>query len=296
MSMSTEIDITAEASTEARLLALRRPIWIGYPRAQVILQQMDDIFHHPKTHRMPNLAVIGETNNGKTMLLNAFVRRHTPTAEEQIEKPTLPILMLQAPPEPHEGRLYSDILTRLFSHAGARETAEAKLQRIRLLLTNLETKVIILDEFQNALAGTGAKLRRFLNGIKYLGNELMLPIVVAGTPETLNVLQSDPQISNRFEPAFLPKWPFDDDYLRLLATIEPKLGLKVRSKLHDAKIARALHQESEGTIGELMKLLQLLAKDAITSGKESITSDMVQRDHLEKIGWKPPSVRNRYDR
>lgn len=291
-------DETTDAvpTTESRLLALKRPFWIGYPRVQAISQQMEEIFNHPKMHRMPNLAIIGETNNGKTMLLNTFCRRHAPTEDAYLEHPTLPILMLQAPPEPNEGRLYADILTMLFSHAGARETADAKLQRIRMLLTNLETKMIILDEFQNALAGTGARLRRFLNGIKYLGNELSIPIVVAGTPETLNVLQSDPQIANRFEPAFLPKWDLDEDYLRLLATIEPQLSLKHRSKLHAPVIAQRLHEESEGTIGELMKLLQALAKDAILSGGETITQEMVQRGYLKTLGWKPPSLRNRYER
>lgn len=281
---------------ESRLQAIKRPFWIGYPRAQAISQQMEEIFNHPKMHRMPNMAIIGETNNGKTMLLKTFCRRHTPDEQAYLEHPTLPVLMLQAPPEPNEGRLYADILTMLFSSAGARETADSKLQRIRMLLTNLETRMIILDEFQNALAGTGARLRRFLNGIKFLGNELSIPIIVAGTPETLNVLQSDPQIANRFEPAFLPKWTLDEEYLRLLATIEPKLGLKHRSKLHDPIIAQRLHEESEGTIGELMKLLQKLAKDAITAGSETITKEMVQRGYLNSLGWKSPSIRNRYER
>jgi len=281
---------------ESRLQAIKRPFWIGYPRVQTIIQQMEEVFNHPQMHRMPNLAIIGDTNNGKTMLLKTFCRRHAPVDYANIERPTLPILMLQTPPEPNEGRLYADILIQLFSSAGAREAADSKLQRIRMLLTNLETKMIILDEFQNALAGSGARLRRFLNGIKYLGNELSIPIVVAGTPETLNVLQSDPQIANRFEPAFLPKWDLGEDYLRLLATIEPKLGLKNKSKLHSSVIARRLHEESEGTIGELMRLLQLLAKDAMVSGVEIINEEMVQRGHLKTLGWKPPSLRNRYER
>lgn len=281
---------------DERLQTLKRPVWIGYPRVQMILQKMDEIFEHPKMHRMPNMAIIGETNNGKTMLLQTFCRRHTPSEEAYLEHPTLPVLMLQAPPEPNEGRLYADILTRLFSRVGSRETPDAKLQRIRMLLTNLETKMIILDEFQNALAGTGARLRRFLNGIKYLGNELSIPIVVSGTPETLNVLQSDPQIANRFEPVFLPKWELDGDFLRLLATIEVRLSLRHESKLHEMLIAQRLYDESEGTIGELMKLLQLLAKDAITTGREVINQEMVQHDYLKKLGWKPPSIRNRYER
>lgn len=285
---------TLPLTLDERLVQLKRPFWIGYPRAQTILQQMEDVFLHPKMHRMPNLAVIGETNNGKTMLLKTFYRRHQPDEANFLAKPTLPILMLQAPPEPDEGRLYADILAKLFSKAGTREPAESMLQRIRLLLSNLDTRMIILDEFQHTLAGTGRRLRRFLNSIKYLGNELQIPIVVAGTPETLNVLQSDPQVANRFEPQYLPKWALDEDYLRLLATIEPKLGLANASQLHVPRIATRLYDESEGTIGELMKLLHKLSEKAMRTGSERISEDMVSHEQIQAIGWRAPSIRNRY--
>src|SRR3569833_820371 len=104
---------TADVEVADRINALNNPFWIGYPRAKEILQKMEDIFQHPKMHRMPNLALIGETNNGKTILLNRFYRQHAPSEEAYIEKPTLPILMLQAPPEPNEGRLYAEILNKL---------------------------------------------------------------------------------------------------------------------------------------------------------------------------------------
>lgn len=289
---------TAELLIEERIENLKRPVWIGYPKAKEILAKLDELFHYPTMHRMPNLAIIGETNNGKTMLLNSFYRSHSPddatllTGEQNTE---LPILKMQSPPEPNENRLYSDILLRLFSSASTRESTESKLQRIKILLTNLNTKMIILDEFQNALAGTGNRLRRFLNAIKYLGNELQIPIVVAGTPETLNVLQADPQIKNRFEPVFLHKWEFDKEFLRLLATFEDRwLPLQQPSKLHQQKIAKHLYDECEGTIGELTKLLQLLAREAIRSGSEAITEDMVSHDHLKQLGWRSPSIRNSY--
>ena len=288
----------AELSIEERIDNLKKPIWVGYPKAQQILTKLDELFNYPTMHRMPNLAIIGETNNGKTMLLNAFYRSHSPddaalmSGEQNTE---LPVLKMQSPPEPNENRLYSDILLRLFSSASTRESTESKLQRIKILLTNLNTRMIILDEFQNALAGTGNRLRRFLNAIEYLGNELQIPIVVAGTPETLNVLQADPQIKNRFEPVFLHKWDFDNEFLRLLATFETRwLPLQQPSKLHQQKIAKRLYDECEGTIGELSRLLQLLALEALRSGSETITEELLSYERLKKLGWKSPSVRNNY--
>jgi hypothetical protein len=71
-----------------------------------------------------------------------------------------------------------------------------------------------------------ANQRHFLNVIKYLGNELQIPIVAAGTHDAFNAVQSDPQLSNRFEPALLRRWALTDEYLRLLASFEVALPLE----------------------------------------------------------------------
>lgn len=279
---------------ERRIRALHERVWIGYARAIHIRDTMESLLNYPKTHRMPNMAIIGETNNGKTTLLESFWRRHKPSDDPSVEKPQLPVLMVQTPPEPDEARLYNAMLEKLFAAGSAREPADAKLRRLRIILSELSTKMIVLDEFQHALAGNPTKLRRFFNGLKYLGNELQIPLVAVGTPEVLNALQADPQISNRFEPYYLPKWRQGEEFLRLLASVEKVIALQQPSQLHqEAKAARLL-QECEGTIGELMKLVRLLAEQAIRSGAECITVEALSDKNLLQLGWRRPSIRSRY--
>ena len=62
--------------TADRIERIRRPRWIGYTRAKQLLDKLDDLLTHPKTHRMPNLLIVGDTNAGKTMLANRFVQLH----------------------------------------------------------------------------------------------------------------------------------------------------------------------------------------------------------------------------
>ena len=96
------------------------------------------------------------------------------------------------------------MLTELFADAAGpeREPAEAKLRRVSLILKNLQTKIILIDEFGFFQAGTPVKQRKLLNALKFLGNELQIPTVIAAVPETLNLLQSDEQVANRFDPVF----------------------------------------------------------------------------------------------
>lgn len=283
-------------TNEQRIYNLQKRVWVGYSRATEIRAALETLLKYPKTHRMPNVAIIGETNNGKTMLIENFLRKNNPPPDPNAENVTLEILMVQVPPEPDEGRLYNAMLERLWSPGSMKEPTDSKLQRLKLLLFRLETKMLVFDEFQHAIAGNATKQRRFLNAIKYLGNELQIPIVALGTPEALNALQSDPQIANRFEPMYLPKWKLDTDLFRLLFSIEPKLGLKNPSNLAARNMARLILDASEGTIGEIMKLLRVLAIYAIKSGDERITEDMLKEPKLRECGWVIPSMRNRYER
>lgn len=287
-----------EQEKQVERLAIRKreiyqPFWIGYTRAKEILDILEDLLHHPRSHRMPNAALIGDTNNGKTMLLNRFYDRNTPEPDPTAEQTEIPILMLQTPPAPDESRLYNSMLEKLYAPGAQREPADSKLYRLKSLLFSLETRMIILDEFQHAVAGTGNRQRRFLNGVKYLGNELRVPIVAAGTPEVRNALQADRQIANRFQPLELPRWEPDEEFLKLLATVEPRLRLRKPSKLVQPAIANRIHQETDGIIGEVVGLLQRLAARAVESGTERIVPGDFSKESLAEIHWQRPGRRGR---
>jgi len=118
--------------------------------------------------------------------------------------------------------------------------------------------------------------------------------VLAGIPEGLNALQIDGQIANRFEPVFLPKWRPGEEFDRLLLSMETVLPLKRRSTLAGATISRRIIEESEGLIGEMMRLIRLLAIQAIRDGSEQITADALAPERLRQLRWRRPSERARY--
>lgn len=284
---------------ELRILALKQPVWVGYARAVAIRQQMEDLLVHPRMHRMPNLALIGDSNNGKSMLLNNFARRHDMTLAKDYDVNSddirRAVFLFQAPPEPDEGRLYNRILTELTLSPGSpREPTESKLRRVSIILEKLQTQMILIDEFGFFQAGTPVKQRKLLNALKFLGNELQIPMVIAAVPETLNLLQSDQQVANRFEPVFLPRWKLDDEYRQLLATLEKTLRLKQPSNLSSEKSATRILDASDGIIGYMSDLLQLLAAAAIRSGEERITLEALSPTNLERVGWRHPGLRHRY--
>ena len=63
--------------------------------------------------------------------------------------------------------------------------------------------MIMIDELHNILAGANKQQLELLNMLRYLGNELKVPLVCFGTKDAYLAIQRDPQLENRFEPIVL---------------------------------------------------------------------------------------------
>ena len=262
---------TVELSKEARIDRIRSERWIGYTRAQNVLEKLEDLMTHPRGHRMPNLLLVGDTNNGKTMIDNRFYQKPPATESEDGQENILPVMMLQCPPVPDESRFYDSILEKLFAPYKPSDRPHKKQFQAIHLLTQLNTKVLILDEIHHIIAGNLTKQRHFLNTIKYLGNEMQIPIIGVGTKEAFHAIQTDPQLANRFEPEFLPRWKLNTEFLRLLISFERMLPLKKPSNLTEDKMSVKLLSMCEGVIGELAAVLRKTAVLAVKTDKEQIT-------------------------
>jgi hypothetical protein len=273
-------------SDPERIDRVRSARWIGYTRAKQVLAKLEALLTHPKQHRMPNLLLVGDTNNGKTLLVNRFEKLHPEREHPDGDRLSLPVLYIQAPPTPDEARFYNTILEKLGAPYRAADRIDRKqFQSIRIL-SKIETKMLIIDEVQHVIAGNQGRQRAFLNTIKYLGNELQIPIVGVGTKDAFNAIQTDPQLSNRFEPAILPRWEMGNEYLKLLASFERMMPLKKPSGLVENALALKVLSMSEGTIGEISSLLGKAAVKAIETGGECVSPKL-----LDSLDWTRPSER-----
>lgn len=275
-------------SENERINAVKKAKWIGYAQAKKVLSRIEDLMTYPTYHRMPNLLLVGDTNNGKTALLNRFYSLHEPYLKEEDSELVMPILIVQAPPEPDEKRFYNAILEKTGAPYRTTEKVEVRQQRVIYLLKKIKVKVLIIDEIHHVLAGTLSKQRLFLNVIKYLSNELQISMVCSGIRDAYNAIQTDTQLANRFEPIVLPRWSYDEEYLRLLASFESIIPLKEPSYLTEGEIAKKILLKSEGLIGEISTIIQRSAVLAIESGVEKITKSII-----DSIEYDAPSERKK---
>ena len=72
--LKTAAQSTAQLPNSERVARIRADRWIGYPRASAALEHLDTLLDWPKKQRMPNLLIVGQTNNGKSMIIEKFHR------------------------------------------------------------------------------------------------------------------------------------------------------------------------------------------------------------------------------
>ena len=251
-----------------RIAHVRADRWIGYTRATDALTRLEALFTWPSKQRMPNLLLIGPTNNGKSMIVEKFRRTHPPVSLEDRED--IPVLVVQMPSDPTVIRFYVAVLAAMGAPLRPRQRL-AELEQVALqLLRQVGVRLLVIDELHNVLSGTVPVRREFLNLLRFLGNELRIPLVGVGTRDAYLAIRADDQLENRFEPFTLPRWEVDQDTRTLLASFAASFPLRRRSDIADVEMATYLLTRSEGTIGELSRLLTDAAIAALDSGEECI--------------------------
>lgn len=277
----------ADMPDEQRILAIKTGTWISYTRAKQLLDQMEELFNHPRVIRMPNMLIVGSSNNGKTQILRRFEQNHKPDPNPDGEYSIIPVLFVESPGKPDIGMFYDNILEAVWQPYSIRAKESDKARKVKDVLRSIQLKVLMIDEIQHIIAGSQAKQREFRNTLKTLGNELQISIICAGVNEAFNAFNTDEQLSNRFEPEFLPKWNLDNEFGDLLESFERRLPLRKPSNLRgNPAIAQKVLWMSEGILGEIHEVLKRSATLAIKNKTEQITLAII-----EKIHWTQPSKR-----
>lgn len=285
---------------ESRIRRLNKPYWIGYDAALAARTKIERLLDMPYSDRITSCAIIAPSFNGKTSIFRNIQRRHNFLPEGYrhdvlSKRPNIqiPVFFVQAPPMPDEDRLLDAILRQLHMLGSPREPVEHKISRIQSMFAGLGVRLLEIDEFGFFQAGSPDKQRKALNGLKYLGNELRIPIALASVEEGLNILTSNSEISNRYPTVQLPKWHWTKAVTHsMLSSIELKLGLKESSHLGTEEMAKPLVVNSDGLLGHMHDLVKLLAEQAIKTGQEKITPEDLKPEALKKIGWTLPSLRH----
>jgi uncharacterized protein YjiS (DUF1127 family) len=268
-------DALAE-SIDERIYFIRSKRWIAYPKAIEILGHLNALLKHPRTTRMPSLAVYGDSGMGKSMLVEKFKDDYALSAREKPRGPKAKLLVVELAGRPNERRLFAQILAVLGAPQSPRATI-VELERTTVrLLRDLGVQVLVLDEIHNVLAASWREQRVVFNTLRYLSNELKLSLVCFGIMEARQAINGDVQLARRFDSVSLPRWMAGKEFEQLVLAIIRNLPLKEPSVL-TVKGLRRILQTSDGVSARIFRMLNDVAIEAIETGVERITDEALER-------------------
>lgn len=267
-----------EMPDNERLKFLRQERWLGYPAAEAIMCEVNDLLQGARQTRPLSYLILADANNGKTTLIEKFLERYGEAYVEDDGTPNRPVIAIQAPPIADSRALTLQLLVATV--APFRKSASTVSLRMDLIdhLRYLKTKMIIVDEFHSLISGGPKAQRQVMNTLKFISNELRISVVGFGTKSAAGVLHADPQYASRFEVLHLPQWNLDENFQSLLKGFEMVLPLREASKLYAPELATLIYEVSGGNLGNVRMALIELASQAIKAGDERITVDLVKRN------------------
>ena len=285
--LSPEASALAILPSTERIARLKMERWIGYTRAHQALAKLEELLlDEPGKLRPQNLLIVGPSNNGKTMIAEKFHRAHPQRISDDGEHEVIPVLMMQMPADATVNRFYTALLMKLNTPVGFHGRYNVREVLTLQLMRTVGVRILIIDEVHNLLGAAANRQRELLNMLRFIGNELRIPIVCLGIRDAYLAIRSDDQLENRFHPLLLPSWELGDEFARLMASFETVLPLREPSNLSTSPLLELILSRSEGTIGEITALLNSATAAALLHGEERISCTAIER-----ANYHPPSVR-----
>jgi hypothetical protein len=141
--------------------------------------------------------ILGDPGCGKSFLLETVQRKHPELFTRR--KTEIPMICIDSPPDIAAGAFYSDLLEALGDKCPDEGTPKALRRRLKKLVKNLNTRVIGIDEAHDFLPSSGlTPTSKAVKTIKWLMNNTKVPLVLAGKPNTKDLLDIDDQLESRF--------------------------------------------------------------------------------------------------
>ncbi len=264
---------------QQRIRAIRSERWVSYPRVQKAIQILERILDHPRTTRMPSIAIFGDSGMGKTMLMQKFCADHPPGVDAETERHRMPVLALQMTSRPGERRFYAQILDALGApHNPGARIVDAERSALNLLRA-AQIQILVIDEVHNILSGSYREQRTMLKHAE---------VHQQRSQGVSRLLRSDGSARShtRRRATGAPVRCLDDAALvrgrnfRRAGPRHPAQSAYAGKKRPDGKGVETIFLTTDGITARIFRMMNALAMAAIESGLERITDEAV-------LAWTP---------
>jgi Cdc6-like AAA superfamily ATPase len=239
------------------------------------------------------LAITGESGTGKTSVLSEFAALHPSTRSKSGME--VPILRATVPSGPTVKSLAGVMLAALHDTDSEWGTENEKSSRLRVLMKNTGTRMVMIDEFQHFHdRGKRRIMHHVADWLKVLIDDTKTTLIVAGLPRCLDVIGGNEQLDRRFlAPIQLPRFSWTDpeqreEFLGILGTFNEEIGKSYDLPIMDTdEMAFRFFCATGGLIGLLTKLLRQAIRTADTENTRKICLEDLNAAHKRAMASRP---------
>ncbi len=271
-----------DRTLDDRAAYIQAPRWIGHRIAMHAHERLDDLLARPPALRTRGMMLVGPYANGKTMIAERFAIKHLRNADTQR------VWVVQTREGAGLAHFYASILQALRAPTGNGRDVGRKGEQIDHLFGALKPRILIFDEFHNALRGRVRDVEAVFAFLRRIGRQFDISPVLIGEVAVYDFINETSEMASRFDLHAVPRWQYDEDFLTLLDSLESALPLARASDLSNEPLAKTIFRLSEGLIGEIVAIVSAAAVTALRSGAEQIT-----KSDIEELHYIPVSMRRR---
>ncbi|MFC5527670.1 TniB family NTP-binding protein [Rhodanobacter ginsengisoli] len=271
------------ASKAERIIEVQTEHVILHPQLKKAVNRALWMIKQQPRSRAPGLIVTGATNSGKTTLGCSILKAYSQLAPSSFIGSVRPCaVMIELSGLATSRAVYGRILEQINAPVNCNARVADRELVVTMTLRNINCRLLILDETQDVLKTSERDQQRVLDAIKYLMNSLKMPVLAMGVEQAGKAFDSDQHLRARFSEIKLPAWRDNDDLIDLLASLEPNLLLQGDVNLRTREMITKLLELSDGKLGYIIDIVKNAAIEAIISGKETITPEML------RLPWDSP--------
>ncbi|MCW2313710.1 TniB family NTP-binding protein [Rhodoferax antarcticus] len=257
---------------------LRKGI-VEYPRFTFAVSEIARLHRRGLEANDPQgMLLVAQTGCGKSTVFE-YYEKHFPRRETRLAT-EIPVLRVNTPESPTVKMLAEAILFAMQDPAASKGTAMVKTNRIINLFLECKVELLLIDEFQHFFDGRHvAESKRVSDWLKNLITSVNIPVVLAGLPRAISVVNNNPQLRRRFgAPHYMSPFGFttEKDQLEfrgVLKGIHNSIPCQC-VQLHDANIARSFFYATHGLFDYIVKIVD----DAVSRGGTGSNGQVTTED------------------
>lgn len=278
-------------------------LYVIYPRNSEILSKFAYCHQHAKLATEPEgMLLEGPTGMGKTTLCKYYSQGFQRVVTKN--GVVVPVLAarVQVPASPKS--LVTVLLKSLGDPLPDKGTTVSQTLRLKEMMEECGTELVILDEFQHFIDRDSKKvLKTISDWLKNLMDDTKKPIILIGMPYSHTILdaQGNEQLQRRFS-VRIKLEPFDwlkpddrKDFRRFLRIVDEKLPFNEWSNLSDTNMAFRFYLASGGVVSKVMKLIRRAAVISLDLAREKLDLDTLSLAYEDCLAANVPEKGNPFD-